>query len=123
AEGRCARALVEEARESVAELAGVQPAQVVFTSGATEANCWVLRAGWDVILVSGIEHDSVLAPARGARYGVVDIAADGEGRVDLSAIAAALARAQRREGKALLVVQAANNETGVVQPVAAAAKL
>lgn len=123
AEGRRARTLVEEARERVADLAGVQPSQVVFTSGATEANCCVLRAGWDMILVSGIEHDSILAPARAARCNLIDIATDSEGRADRSAVGAGLARAAGREGKALLVLQAANNETGVVQPVAAAAEL
>ena len=67
AEGRRARGLVEDAREQVAALVGARPAEVVFTSGGTEANNAVLAAGWDAILVAGIEHDSVLAPARGSR--------------------------------------------------------
>lgn len=123
AEGRRARAVVETARERVADLAGVEPAQVVFLSGATEANCCVLRAGWDAILVAGIEHASVLEPARASCGEVLDIATDGEGRADLSAIGAGLARAADREGRALLVLQTANNETGVIQPVADAAEL
>src|SRR5262245_48981666 len=64
AEGRRARAVVEEAREDVAALVGAKPEEVVFTGGATEANNWVIRAGWDAVIVSATEHDSVLAPAR-----------------------------------------------------------
>ena len=64
-EGRRARAIVEDAREQVAALVGAKPAEVVFTSGGTEANNAVLAAGWETILVAGVEHDSVLAPARG----------------------------------------------------------
>lgn len=122
-EGRRVRAIVEDARERVADLVGVTPAQVVFTSGATEANCWVLRAGWGAILVPGIEHESVLAPARSSAADVVEIAADGEGRVELSAIEAALANVSGRERPILLTLQAANNETGVIQPVAEAAAM
>ena len=93
AEGRRARAIVENARERVADLVGVQPAQVVFTSGATEANACVLRAGWDAILVPGIEHDSVLAPARSGAPSVLEIPAAGDGRVVLSAVRGALEQA------------------------------
>src|SRR5882672_9890830 len=61
AEGRRARGLVEDAREQVAALVGAKPAEVVFTSGGTEVNNAVLAAGWEAILVAGVEHDSVLA--------------------------------------------------------------
>ena len=70
AEGRRARALVEDAREQVAALVGARPAEVVFTSGGTEANnCGAGAPAGTTIFVAGIEHDSVLAPARrrGAR--------------------------------------------------------
>ena len=124
AEGRKARAIVEEARERVADLVGVAPSQVVFTSGATEANCSVLRVGWGAILVSGIEHESVLAPARANGCDVIEIAIDASGAVRVDAIAAALEKASARNGgPALLALQVANNETGVIQPVAAAAAL
>ena len=66
AEGRAVRAIVERAREEVARLVNARPSEVVFTSGATEANNWVMAAGWDEICVSAIEHDSVLEPARAA---------------------------------------------------------
>ena len=56
AEGRAVRAIVERAREEVAQLVNAKPSEVVFTSGATEANNWVMAAGWDEICVSAIEH-------------------------------------------------------------------
>src|SRR5262249_10874392 len=69
-EGRRVRAIVEDAREEVAALVGAKPAEVVFTSGATEANNAVMAGGWQAILLGGIEHDSVLTPARNlARHG------------------------------------------------------
>jgi len=119
AEGRRARAIVEEARERVAALVGVTPAQVVFTSGATEANCAVLRAGWESILVAGIEHDSVLAPARASGAAIVEVPVDANGRTELPTISSALDRSG--SGKSVLALQLANNETGVIQPVAEAA--
>src|SRR5262245_50001692 len=64
AEGRRVRAIVEDAREEVAALVGARPAEVVFTSGATEANNAAMGGGWRSILLAGIEHDSVLSPAR-----------------------------------------------------------
>lgn len=63
AEGRRARAIIDTAREQVAALIGAKPSEVVFASGATEANNCVMAAGWEAICVSAIEHDSVLAPA------------------------------------------------------------
>jgi cysteine desulfurase len=123
-EGRRVRALVEDAREEVAALVGAKPAEVVFTSGATEANNAVLAGGWQTVLLAGIEHDSVLAPARNlARSGkaqVFDLAVDRRGRIDVEDIAKC-GREAAGIGRALLSLQLANNETGVVQPVAAAA--
>ncbi len=58
AEGRRARAIMEDAREQVAALVGAKPGEVVFTSGGTEGNNAVLAAGWDAVLVAGVEHDS-----------------------------------------------------------------
>jgi cysteine desulfurase len=113
AEGRRARAIVEDAREQVAALVGARPAEVVFTSGGTEANNAVLSAGWDAILVAGIEHDSVLTPARASGARIVDLEVDAGGVVRADA-ASVLAGGER----ALLSIQLANNETGVLQPVA-----
>src|SRR5690606_1494478 len=107
----------------VARLVGAKPAEVVFTSGATEANNCVMAAGWGVICVSAIEHDSVLAPARTSGARVIALPAIRAGVVDLSAIEAQLVEAARSGARVLLSVMMANNETGVVQPVAQAVAL
>ena len=119
AEGRRARAIVEDAREQVAALIGARASEVVFTSGGTEGNNAVLAAGWNKILLAGIEHDSVLAPARNSRARLVDLPVDDDGVVVREELSRALASAS--EGPALLTLQLANNETGVLQPVAGVA--
>ena len=119
AEGRRARAIVEDAREQVAALLGARASEVVFTSGGTEGNNAVLAAGWEKILLAGIEHDSVLAPARNSRARLVDLPVDQDGVVVREELSRALASAS--EGPALLTLQLANNETGVLQPVAGVA--
>lgn len=120
-EGRAARATIEDAREKVAALAGAKPAEVIFTSGATEANNWVLRAGWQRIIRAQIEHDSVLEPVSksGAERETVAILPNGE--LDVGQIADDVLLGSRPIGNALLTVQYANNETGVVQDIPAIA--
>jgi cysteine desulfurase len=116
AEGRQARTIVDEAREAVAELVNANPAEVVFTSGATEANTWALSAPWQTIALADIEHDSVRAPARAiaaARSAtVVGLPVSRDGAADYETAASGAGT--------LLVLQLANNETGVVQDVARA---
>ncbi|TAL00881.1 MAG: cysteine desulfurase [Rhodospirillaceae bacterium] len=111
--GRDARALVEDAREALAVAVGANPAQVIFTSGATEANALALHglAGIRSILASAVEHPSVLAHVTAEDHVPVDAA----GVINLAALDAALAV---RPGPVLLAVMAANNETGVIQPLA-----
>jgi cysteine desulfurase len=109
-EGRRARAIVEDAREQVAALVGAKPAEVVFTSGGTEANNAVLSAGWDTILVAGIEHDSVLAPAHASGATIISLEMERSGAVNACV-------PREASGRALLSLQVANNETGVLQPV------
>ena len=124
AEGRAARRIVEDARVEVARLAGAQASEVVFTSGASEANTWALGAGWTHVLVAGIEHESVLAPARRSRAHVVTLPVGRDGRLSPAAVQKALAAldpAIRRS--TLLSLQLANGETGVLQPVAEIAAL
>lgn len=116
-EGRAARRLIEDAREQVAALVGCTSAEVVFTSGATEANCAALGNGWATIYSAGIEHESVLAPARQSGAALIDLPVNGDGLVDWSRLDAA----EPPAGKALLSLQMANNETGVCQDVAGAA--
>jgi len=112
--GRDAAAMLRTARDRVAALAGVGADAVVFTSGATEANNAVLQApGWARRLVSGIEHDSIMAAARHAGdVTILPVAADG--MVDLAVLEHELASAPE---STLVAVMAANNETGVIQPV------
>jgi cysteine desulfurase len=108
--GRPARRLVEEARAKVANLVGTAPRQVVFTSGGTEANNQALIHNSGRVLVSAVEHDSVLKSANAETIPV-----DSDGRVDLAALEGLLANGSR---KTIVAVMLANNETGVVQPVA-----
>jgi cysteine desulfurase len=121
AEGRRARALIEDAREQVAALVNARPAEVVFTSGATEANNWVMAAGWDTVIVSGIEHDSVLAPARACGARLITVPASTDGAVDVEAVAEQVLAAAKGFGRAVITLQWANNETGALQAVAEAA--
>jgi cysteine desulfurase len=114
--GRAAHHLVETAREQVALLVGAAPSDVVFTSGGTEANTMALSPLLgETILVSAIEHPSVRC---GGRFTVVDeIPVTGAGVVDL----AALERCIAGRSRPLVSLMLANNETGVIQPVVAAA--
>jgi cysteine desulfurase len=120
-EGRRARAIIEDAREKVAELVGAKPADVVFTSGATEANNAVLAGGWETILVGATEHDSVLSPARKSGARLIDVPVDVHGVVRRERLCAALA--DSAGPCALLSLQLANNETGVLHPLSECAEL
>lgn len=122
AEGRRARALVETARAEVAALVGADMDDVYFTSGATEANAWALRSGWDTILRADIEHDSVLKAAEASGARIASLPTGRDGRVSVEAVEKALLGGERR-GQTLVALQLANNETGVVQPVAEVAAL
>jgi cysteine desulfurase len=122
AEGRRARALIEDARERVAALIGARPSEVVFTSGGTEANNAVVAGNWGTVFVAGIEHDSVLAPARASGARMVALPVSNTGVVPADRVADLIAGAHE-PGRALLSLQLANNETGVLQPVAEIAPL
>jgi len=117
-EGARARAALEEARAAVAALIGAVPAEVVFTSGATEANNLALRgaAAGGRIVSTAIEHASVLEAARAAGMALVTVGVDGEGRVAADDVVAACAGRP-----ALVSVGLANGEVGVVAPVGAIA--
>lgn len=121
-EGRRARGIVESAREEVARLISAKASEVVFTSGATEANAWVMAQGWDTIFVAGIEHDSVLAPAKASGAKIIEIPVGADGLARIGEIARHMT-SNAKHGRALIVLQMANNETGVIQPVAEFAAL
>ena len=137
AKGRAARAVMEDAREKVARLAGAKPDRVIFTSGATESNNLALFGTVEGslaeeqvskngsgritrIFVSAIEHAAVLATADRlaerfpwVRVQRLDVTANGV--IDLEGLRVAL---REGKGRALVAVMAANNETGVIQPIA-----
>lgn len=118
AEGRRARTVIETARAVVALLVGARPADVVFTSGASEANATVLGGGWDTIFLSGLEHDSVKANARKCGARLIDLPVKRSGEIDGAAFARLLGEDDPAiRGRALVCVQMANNETGAIQPV------
>ena len=127
AEGREARRLVEEARAELALAVGALPRNVVFTSAGTEANALALSPGLrgpsgtsvERLLVSAVEHASVLAGGRlpADRIGLIRVTRTGV--VDLEHLRARLADGP----PALVSIMAANNETGALQPVAEAARI
>ncbi len=120
AEGRRARGLVEDARAVVAAAVGVRAGDVVFTSGGTEANALALAPGLRRgagpvrrLLVSAIEHPSVLSGGRFLPEAIGSIRVTGSGVIDLDDVRRLLADGP----PALVSVMLANNETGAVQPV------
>ena len=126
AEGRAARALIEAAREQVAVLVGARAGDVFFTASGTEANMLALTPAIETadekrprsrLYLSAIEHASVRTGARFPRETVEELPVGPDGRVDLAALAAAIAKTPRP----LVSLMLANNETGIVQPVAEAA--
>lgn len=130
AEGRAALSVVGTARELVATLVGAAASNVTFTSGGTEAANTVLtpslRRSDDPerasrLLVGATEHVCVLHGHRFPDEAVDRVPVDGHGIVDLSALQAALDR--MGEDRVIVSIQVANNETGVLQPVAEAASL
>ena len=120
-EGQTARRRIEDARESVARLIGATAREVVFTSGGTESNNAAIfgavpRAGRHHIVTTGVEHPSVLEPVqelerRGQQISIVN--PDRSGMVAADRVIAAL-----RSDTRLVAIMLANNETGVIQPVA-----
>lgn len=115
--GRTARRMLEDARAAVAAIAGTAVETVVFTSGGTEANNLALRGdGRRRVLASAVEHPSILE----AQDGIETVPVRDDGVVDLDALARML---DESEEPALVSVMFANNETGIVQPVADVARL
>jgi len=128
AEGRAARAVIERAREAVAALVAARPGDVFFTSSGTEANMLALTPAIETadekrprsrLLLSAVEHASVRAGGRFAREATEELPVDTDGRLNLAALTVALAKTPRP----LVSLMLANNETGVIQPVAEAAAL
>src|SRR5262249_40292800 len=127
AEGQKARAMIEAARAELAAFAGVAPKSVIFTSGGTEALNLALtpridtsdgKGPFGLLLAGAGEHPSVLS---GHRFALAQLELCGltpTGVLDLEALATALSRANAAGHRIMLALQVANNETGVIQPVA-----
>lgn len=122
--GRNARQAVEQAREQVASAVGAHPSQVVFTSGGTEADNLAIQGIATAqipaqIAVSAIEHPAVFRPAQALQsrgWKLATITTDHDGRVDMGSLECIL-----RQKTPLVSVMTANNETGVIQDIAAIA--
>jgi cysteine desulfurase len=118
AEGRAARRIVEDARETIAALIGAKPANVYFTSGGTEAANWLLQPqGTARFVLSAVEHACVMSGHRYQPAHVTLVPVSEDGQLDLSAFETALSSG------GIAAVQAANNETGVVQPIGELARI
>jgi cysteine desulfurase len=131
-EGRAARMAVESARRNVANLVGAQSSHVVFTSGATEAANLVLTPDYKMgrsalrigrLYVSAIEHPAVREGGRFSKDNVTEIAVTSDGVLDLDALKKLLEDHDKTTGLPMVAVMLVNNETGIVQPVAEAARL
>lgn len=119
--GRRMRAMIEDARERIAGALDASAENVVFTSGATEALHLVLAsAGAGSLVVSAVEHDAVFEHAGKALQADAIVGVDAYGTIDLAALTLVL---QSSAKPALVCVQLANNETGVIQPIAKIAAL
>ena len=128
ASGRAARARVEAARDAVASLAGGAAERLVFTGGGTEANAlgiWsaIGACGSKRLIVSATEHDAVAKTARATGLPVESWPVDRQGVADLDGLAERLAGWKGDDGRPFVALMLANNETGVIQPVAEAARL
>lgn len=132
AEGRALRRIVETARRDVAALAGASAEHVIFTSGATEAASMLLTPNWRMgrspllmskVYVCAADHPCTLA---GGRFAAADISTYGvspDGRVDLTELESLLGAHDMASGLPLVAIHAANNETGVIQPVSEVARI
>ncbi|MCB1475321.1 MAG: cysteine desulfurase [Rhodobiaceae bacterium] len=123
AEGRKAHAALEEAREKLASLLDVRATDIIFTSGGSEAAATLLSprsnlsgAAASRLFLGAGEHDCVRAGHRFDKANVTELALDSDGAVDIEAAAAELSAKGAAGG--MIAVQAANNETGVIQPIA-----
>ncbi|GLH69098.1 cysteine desulfurase NifS [Geothrix rubra] len=125
--GHLSDGAVVAAREQVASLVGCTPAEIVFTSGGTESLNHAVRGAWEAfpakrhLVATAVEHPAVRALVawwRAMGGEATDVGVDGEGRLDLAALEGAV-----RPDTALVAVMAANNESGVIFPVAEAGRI
>ncbi|MEO1544920.1 MAG: cysteine desulfurase family protein, partial [Pseudomonadota bacterium] len=118
AEGRTARSYVSKAKTQVAKLVGGSANDIVFCSSATEALNMVVQSNWDSVITLQTEHAAVLSPAKTYDTANLSIEVTNDGIIDLEALPSVIDTARMFGPRVLVCVQAANNETGVLQPVA-----
>jgi hypothetical protein len=120
--GRQARAVVEDARSAVAEFAGANAERLVFTSGGSEANSLAMAAaiaqGSTRLIIGASEHASVIEAARASGLPVELLPVSAGGVTDLDWLERRLGRWRSLDGPPFAAVMAANNETGIRQPIA-----
>jgi len=131
-EGRKARGTMDRARDAIAALCGASARDVIFTSGGTEANALALTPGLQIdgapksfthLLVSSVEHVCVLEGHRFKADCVARINVNPSGLVSKDHLELLLHDIAEKGGRALVAIQAANNETGILQPIAELAML
>lgn len=117
--GRAAREVIEESRDIIASLVGALPKDVIFTSGATEANRLAL-VGADKVMATTIEHDSI-----SQQPNIEFLPVNSDGRLNLLALEEFFENKKKIKqiGVTIVSVMLANNETGIVQPVAKASNI
>lgn len=125
-EGQQARRIINTARDQLANLCSAEAAHITFTSGATEAATHLLtprykmgRSGLNIskLYVSAVEHPCLLTGGRFSAEDVVVIGVDAHGRINLDELETQLSGHDQSQGLPMLALQAANNETGVLQPI------
>jgi cysteine desulfurase len=125
--GRAARAMVEAAREAVAELILVPAQTIIFTSGGTEANALAIdsavAAGSRRLIIGATEHDCVTETARASGVAVEVWPVDAHGVADLTWLSERLVHWDSADGRPFAALMLANNETGVIQPTVQAAEI
>jgi cysteine desulfurase len=127
ASGRAARSAVEQARAQVAALVAMPSGSVVFMSGAAEANALAVMSatagGTRRLIVGAVEHETVIETAKASGAAVELLPVDARGVADIAWLAERLARWDAADGAPFVALMLANNETGVIQPVAEASAL
>lgn len=125
--GRKAKGVLERAREAIARSVRARAEDVVFTSGGTEANNLAVfsacEAGAKTLIVSAVEHSAVMAAAEASGVAVEILPVNEHGVADLDWLAQRLNGETSTNGPTLVSLMAANNETGVIQPVEAAGRI
>lgn len=127
ASGRAARALIEAAREDVAALVGGDAERLVFTSGGAEANTLAVTsaalAGAKRLIIGATEHASVVEAAKATGMPIEPLPVNADGVSDLAWLTARLQAWDAADGAPFVALMMANNETGVIQPIAEVAAL